>query len=94
MNFEITDDTGMVTITRHWATQTIMFALIVENDARLPGPTEVYEQMLIRAQRITDRLFTAAFVACGDGASSETIALCFLRKVLAWVGEWDRKIPQ
>jgi hypothetical protein len=91
MNGEVVDGTGFVAVARTWATQTILFALSVENEGRLPGPAEVVEQMFIRTENHVERLFAEAIAECGDDATPENVGMGFLKRVLAWVGDWHRR---
>jgi hypothetical protein len=88
MGVDVVDDTGFILAARYWATQTVMFALGAESNRRTTGAIEVVEQLFIRTGRIVERLFSEAVADHEPDAPAATVGLCFVSKVLAWVGEW------
>jgi hypothetical protein len=76
---------------RNWSNATIRYAISIDNATKTGLPKEIYEQQIIKAETIVDRLFGESIVECGVNAPLEHVAITVVRKTLDWVVEYRSK---
>jgi hypothetical protein len=70
---------------KFWAMQTYVFAMNVRNPN---APTEVLEQITIKANKLAAQFLAEAEAECGENPKSGDLMVALVKRVLDWVVEY------